>query len=264
MHMKGTHMANLAGKRALVTGASRKVGIGAAVCRALAAAGADIAFTHWTRYDTGMYGSSTDEPAELAAELRGLGVQAEAIEFDLSVPNAGTRLFDEVESRLGPVDILINNAAYSTHDNWETLTAESLDNHYFVNARATALLSVEMARRFLKNGGGRIVNFSSGQHLGPMPDELAYAMSKGAIIAFSQSVAPDLAARGITINVINPGPTDTGWISPDLAAAIVKATPMGRVGQPEDAARLISWLVSDEAGWVTGQVINSEGGFVRG
>ena len=257
-------MANLAGKRTLVTGASRKVGIGAAVCRALAAAGADIAFTHWTHYDTGMYGSSTDEPAELEGELREMGVQAEAIEFDLSVPDAGTRLFDEVESQLGPIDILINNAAYSTHDNWETLTAESLDRHYFVNARATALLSVEMARRFLKNGGGRIVNFSSGQHLGPMPDELAYAMSKGAIIAFSQSVAPDLAARGITINVINPGPTDTGWISPDLAAAIIKATPMGRVGQPEDAARLISWLVSDEAGWVTGQVINSEGGFVRG
>lgn len=257
-------MTTLAGKRAIVTGASRRTGIGAAVCRALATAGADVTFTHWTRYDTGMYGSSADEPAELLLELRGMDVRAEAIEFDLSAPDSGVRLFDEVESRLGPADILINNAAWSTHDSWKTLTAESLDNHYFVNARATALLSVEMARRFTKNAGGRIVNFSSGQHLGPMPDELAYAMSKGAIIAFSQSVAPDLAKKGITINVINPGPTDTGWMTPEIETAVIDKTPSGRIGTPEDVARLITWLVSNEAAWITGQVINSEGGFIRG
>ena len=257
-------MPNLAGKRALVTGASRRIGIGAAICRALAHAGAGIAFTHWTRYDTGMYGSSADEPAELLAELRAMGVQAEAIEFDLSASDAGTRLFDDVESRLGPIDILVNNAAFSTHDNWETLTAESFDSHSFVNSRATALLSVEMARRFHKDAGGRIVNFSSGQHLGPMPDELSYAMSKGAIIAFSQSIAPDLAKQGITINVVNPGPTDTGWMTPEIEADVIQKTPSGRAGTPEDVARLVSWLVSDEAAWITGQVINSEGGFIRG
>ncbi|MGI8404788.1 MAG: SDR family oxidoreductase [Thermomicrobiales bacterium] len=257
-------MVDLSGKRALVTGASRRIGIGAAICRALAHAGADIAFTHWTRYDTGMYGSSAAEPAELVAELRAMGVQAEAIEFDLSASDAGTRLFDEVASRLGVIDILVNNAAFSTHDNWETLSADSVDSHLLVNARATALLSVEFARRFDKGSGGRIVNFSSGQHLGPMPDELSYAMSKGAIIAFSQSITPDLAKRGITINVVNPGPTDTGWMTPDIEADVIQKSPFGRVGTPEDAARLISWLVSDEAAWITGQVINSEGGFIRG
>ncbi len=257
-------MTSLAGKRAIVTGASRRIGIGAAICRTLAAAGAEVAFTHWTRYDTDMYGSSADEPAELLAELRGMGVRAEAIEFDLSAPDAGVRLFDEVESRLGTADILINNAAWSTHDSWETLTSESVDNHYFVNARGTALLSVEFARRFASDDGGRIVNFSSGQHLGPMPDELAYAMSKGAIIAFSQSVAPALAKQGITVNVINPGPTDTGWMTPEIETAVIDKTPSGRIGTPEDAARLIAWLVSDEARWITGQVINSEGGFIRG
>lgn len=257
-------MVDLSGKRALVTGASRRIGIGAAICRALAHAGADIAFTHWTRYDTGMYGSSAAEPAELVAELRAMGVQAEAIEFDLSASDAGTRLFDEVASRLGAIDILVNNAAFSTHDNWETLSADSVDSHLLVNARATALLSVEFARRFDKGSGGRIVNFSSGQHLGPMPDELSYAMSKGAIIAFSQSITPDLAKRGITINVVNPGPTDTGWMTPEIVAAVIEKTPSGRAGTPEDAARLISWLVSDEAAWITGQVINSEGGFMRG
>lgn len=256
-------MTSLSGKRALITGASRRIGIGAATCRALAHAGADIAFTHWTTYDTGMYGSSADEPAELVAELRAIGVRAEAIEFDLSAPDAGTSLFDEVETRLGAIDILVNNAAFSTHDNWETLTAESFDSHSFVNARGTALLSVEMARRFTKGTGGRIINFSSGQHLGPMPDELSYAMSKGAIIAFSQSIAPDLAKRGITINVVNPGPTDTGWMTPEIEADVIEKTPTGRVGTPEDVARLISWLVSDDAAWITGQVINSEGGFIR-
>lgn len=257
-------MVDLSGKRALVTGASRRIGIGAAICRALAHAGADIAFTHWTRYDTGMYGSSAAEPAELVAELRAMGVQAEAIEFDLSASDAGTRLFDEVASRLGAIDILVNNAAFSTHDNWETLSADSVDSHLLVNARATALLSVEFARRFDKGSGGRIVNFSSGQHLGPMPDELSYAMSKGAIIAFSQSITPDLAKRGITINVVNPGPTDTGWMTPEIVAAVIDNTPSRRAGTPEDVARLISWLVSDEAAWITGQVINSEGGFIRG
>ncbi|MGI8484320.1 MAG: SDR family oxidoreductase [Thermomicrobiales bacterium] len=257
-------MTSLSGKRALITGASRRIGIGAATCRALAHAGADIAFTHWTKYDTGMYGSSADEPAELVAELRAIGVRAEAIEFDLSASDAGTSLFDDVETRLGAIDILVNNAAFSTHDNWETLTAESFDSHSFVNARGTALLSVEMARRFTKDAGGRIINFSSGQHLGPMPDELSYAMSKGVIIAFSQSIAPDLARRGITINVVNPGPTDTGWMTPEIESDVIEKTPSGRVGTPEDVARLISWLVSDDAAWITGQVINSEGGFIRG
>jgi 3-oxoacyl-[acyl-carrier protein] reductase len=115
----------------------------------------------------------------------------------------------------------------------------------------------------VRGSGGRVVNFSSGQHLGPMPDELAYAGSKGAIIAFSTSIAPSLARRGITINVVNPGPTDTGWMTPDLRDAIADQIPMGRVGMPDDAARLVGWLASDEAQWITGQVINSEGGMIR-
>jgi len=254
---------SLVGKRALVTGASRSAGIGAAICRSFAKAGADVAFTHWTAYDTGMYGSAASEPADLLAELALQGVNAVGIEFDLSAPSAGVDLFDVVEDELGPIDILVNNAAFSTHDSWETLSAESVDAHYQVNARATALLTVEFARRFRAADGGRIVNFSSGQHLGPMPEELSYAMSKGAIIAFSTSVAPELARKGITINVVNPGPTDTGWMTPELHLELAARTPMGRVGLPEDVARLVCWLASDDAGWITGQVIDSEGGFLR-
>jgi 3-oxoacyl-[acyl-carrier protein] reductase len=125
------------------------------------------------------------------------------------------------------------------------------------------MLSVEFCRRFAAKSGGRIVNFSSGQHLGPMPDELAYAMSKAAIVTFTQSLAPAVMGKGITVNVVNPGVTDTGWITPALAEELLPAMPAGRFGTPDDAAHAVAWLASDEAAWITGQVINSEGGFLR-
>ncbi|MBA2470173.1 MAG: SDR family oxidoreductase [Chloroflexia bacterium] len=256
-------MKPLKGRVALVTGASRSIGIGAAICRRLADDGADIAFTHFLSYDTEMYGSPEDGPDQLKRELEDRGARVFALDVDLSQPDIASGLFDRLTESLGAVDILVNNAAYSTHDAWDTLTEASLDRHLAVNSRATAMLTVEFARRFGKDEGGRVVNFSSGQHLGPMPNELAYAASKGAIIAFSRSIAPDLARRGITINVVNPGPTDTGWMDDDLKAALLDMNPLGRIGQPEDAARLVAWLVSDEAGWITGQVIDSEGAFSR-
>jgi len=253
-------MKPLAGRVALVTGASRSIGIGAAICRRLADDGADVAFTHFLPYDRHMYLSPDNGLIDLQRELEDRGRRAASIEIDLSASGVAPELFDWVNDKLGPVDILVNNAAYSTHDAWDTLTEQSLDMHIAVNYRATAMLTVEFGRRFAKERGGRVVNFSSGQHLGPMPNELAYAGSKGAIIAFSTSIAPDLARRGITINVINPGATDTGWMSEELKRALEAEAPTGRLGQPDDAARLVAWLVSDEARWVTGQVINSEGG----
>jgi 3-oxoacyl-[acyl-carrier protein] reductase len=253
----------LAGRVALVTGATRTIGIGAAICRRLAASGADIAFTHFLDYDTEMYGAPADGPETLRDELEAHGTRVLSLPVDLSQPGVGPGLFDRVTSELGQVDILVNNAAYSTHDAWDTLTEASLDMHIAVNYRATAMLTVEFARRY-QGSAGRVINFSSGQHLGPMPNELAYAGSKGAIIAFSTSISPSLATRDITINVVNPGPTDTGWMDDDLREAIVKVTPAGRIGMPDDAARLVAWLASDEAKWITGQVINSEGGFLRG
>lgn len=250
---------DLSGSIALVTGASRLDGIGAAVARIFADAGADIVFTHWTVYDTAMYGSQASEPATLAAELQAKGVHAEAIEADLSQPEAARRLFNTIEKRLGQVSILVNNAAVSLHDNAMTITAESLDAHYEVNVRGTALLTAEFARRYTIGDGGRVINMTSGQGVGPMHDELSYATTKGAIEALTTSSVPTLAAKGITINAIDPGGTDTGWMSDDLRTSITGKMAFGRVGQPEDAARIILFLASDEGRWITGQIIRSRG-----
>ena len=250
---------DLAGRIALITGATRRIGIGAAIARSFAAAGADIAFTHWSAYDTAMYQASASEPELLAEELRGLGARVSPIEIDLSAASAATVVMDLVERELGPVSILVNNAAYSVNDDVETITAESLDRHYAVNVRTTALLSAEFARRFDAGSGGRIISMTTGQSVGPMPNELSYATSKGAIEAFTTSLAPAVAAKGITVNAVDPGATDTGWMTEAVKAQLTAEMAMGRVGLPEDAARLILFLASDAGQWITGQVIHSRG-----
>ncbi len=249
---------------AVVTGASRRGAIGAAICRRLAANGVAICFTHWTSYDRAMQLSDDDDgPAELERELLAMSIPVVSIEVDLSQPDAYLTVLDVAADRLGQPSILVNNAAHSTSDDFETLDAATLDAHYAVNVRAMALLSVEFARRWPGGPGGRIINLTSGQSLGPMPSELSYIATKGAIEAFTVSLSAGIAAKGITVNAVNPGPTDTGWMSPELAARLVTKFPTGRLGQPEDVARLVAFLASPEAEWITGQVIHSEGGFLR-
>lgn len=250
---------DLTGRIALITGASRLVGIGAEVARTFARAGADIAFTHWTTYDGAMYGSSASEPARLEEELKALGARVYALEADLADPGAPSRIFDAVETHLGPVSILVNNAAVSLHDDALTIAAEGLDRHYAVNVRGTALLTAELARRFAQGQGGRVINMTSGQGVAPMPGELSYATTKGAIEALTSSSAPTLARHGITINAIDPGGTDTGWMTDEQKANFASEMTFGRVGMPEDAARLILFLASDAGAWITGQVIHSRG-----
>jgi 3-oxoacyl-[acyl-carrier protein] reductase len=254
----------LRGKLALVTGVGRRRGIGSAICRALAGRGADVFFTYWKAYDRDApWATDEDEPRALLEVLRGMGVRAEGVDVDLSLPESPGQLLDAVAGRLGPPSILVNNAAYSTRDGFERLDAATLDAHYAVNLRAMALLSVGFARRYQGGQGGRIINLTSGQSLGPMPDELAYAATKGAIEAFTVTLAAEVGHRGITVNAVNPGPTDTGWMTEELRRDLSARFPAGRVGEPEDAARLVAFLAGDEARWITGQIIHSEGGFLR-
>src|SRR5205823_9457243 len=208
---------DLTGRVAVVTGASRRQGIGAAICRALASHGAEILFTHWQPHDR-THGIGLDEegPAALERELRELGVRASGLAVDLAPPDAPPRVLDAAAERLGPPAILVNNAAHSTNDGYERLDAATLDAHYAVNVRAMALLSVEFARRYPGGPGGRIINLSSGQGVAPMPTELAYAATKGAVEAFTSSLAAGVEAKGITVNAIDPGGTDTGWMTDEF------------------------------------------------
>ncbi len=243
------------GRVAVVTGAGRPRSIGTAICLALAANGADIFFTHW--------GVGEGDPETLLERLREAGVRAEGMELDLSIPESSGTLLDAAAERLGPPAILVNNAAHSERDGYERLDAATLDAHYAVNLRATALLGVLFARRFV-GGHGRIVNLTSGQSLGPMPGELAYAATKGAVEAFTRTLAAEVGHKGITVNAVNPGPTDTGWMTEEVRRELAPKFTPGRLGRPEDAARLVAFLAGDEAAWITGQTIHSEGGFVRG
>ncbi|OZU88506.1 oxidoreductase [Virgibacillus indicus] len=250
-------MDKFSGQVAVVTGVSHENGIGAAVCLELARGGSDVFFTHWN--------SEMEWPQFFKKEIRDLGVRCECMEVDLSRPDADTLILDEAEKSLGSPVILVNNAAHSTRDGYKKLDAKVLDDHYAVNMRATMLLSVEFARRFEKTDrtSGRIINLTSGQGQGPMIDELAYGASKGAISAFTLSLSAEVAPLGISVNAVNPGPTDTGWMTDEIKKELLPKFMSGRMGLPRDAARLIAFLASREAEWITGQVINSEGGFLR-
>ena len=256
---------DLTGRIAIVTGASRSVGIGAATCRALAALGADIFFTHWRPFDRATLDWQDDAgPERLLAELTGVGVRAAMDEIDFADPTAADQVLASCREQLGAPTILVNNATHSVRVDWDAVEASVLDTTYAVNLRTFALLCVGFARGWVGGDAGRIISLTSGQDRGAMPTELPYAATKAAMVAFSRTFAVDVAPKGIRVNVVNPGPTDTGWMSPELKTRLIAETPLGegaRVGQPEDAARLIAFLATDAAQWITGQVINSEGGF---
>ena len=144
----------------------------------------------------------------------------------------------------------------------EALTADELDRAFAVNTRSTLLLVQAFAARHDDAlPGGRVVVFTSGQYHGAMPEELPYIASKAALHELTPSLAVHLMPRGITVNCIDPGPNDTGWADEATTAAVLPRMPGGRWSRPQDAASLVAWLVSDEADWVTGQTIASDGGW---
>jgi 3-oxoacyl-[acyl-carrier protein] reductase len=252
-------MAGLRGRTALVTGVSRRAGIGFAIARRLIADGAEVHLQGWPPHDRAQpWGEG-----EAIGGALGDGVGA-IDQCDLGEPDAPEQLMERAVRRLGSVDIVVANHARSSRQSLEDLTVDELDRSWAVNTRASVMLVKAFAAQHDDaRPGGRVVLFTSGQHLGPMAGELPYAISKGAIHQMTRSLADAVADRGITVNTVNPGPTDTGWAPAELAGEVAEALPRGRWGTPEEAAAVVAWLVGDDAASVTGQVIDAEGGFRR-
>lgn len=238
----------------LVTGVSRLGGIAAAVARTLAGEGWTVAGTGYRPYDeTEPWGAQSDAPEQLLAE----GVLAAWSEDELADGEAPRRALDAAAREVGPLSALVIVHTESRQGGVLDTSAADFDRHMAVNARATLLLCAEFARRFRgEHGTGRIVAFTSGALHG----EVAYGASKAAVERIVVAAAAELGPRGITVNAVDPGATDTGWISPELHERISEATPLRRVGRPEDAAALVSFLCSPRGGWITGQVLVSDGG----
>jgi 3-oxoacyl-[acyl-carrier protein] reductase len=258
----------LRGRVALVTGVSRRAGIGYAVARRLAALGASLFLHHYAPHDRDQpWGDDPGGAEAVVAGVRSALAAADAsvghMELDLALPEAPAQLIDTAAEAGGHLDILVCNHARSGDSPLGTLDAALLDAHWAVNTRSTILLTQAFAGRHDGRPGGRVIFMTSGQDLGPMTGEVAYAASKGALASIAKTLADQLADQQITLNAVNPGPVDTGYASPEAYESVRRHFPQQRWGVPDDPARLIAWLVTDEASWITGQVINSEGGFRR-
>jgi 3-oxoacyl-[acyl-carrier protein] reductase len=255
----------LTGRTALVTGVSRRRGIGFAVASRLASLGASLAVHHHLPHDADEYGA-VDDLADLTGALRASlrdGATLVDVDGDLGDAETAEGLVPAVNGLAGHLDVLVCNHAHGGDAvALADLTAAALDRHWAVNTRATLLLTRAFAAQHDGRKGGRVIWMTSGQSLGPMSTNLAYATSKGALAGATQSVADDLVDKGILLNTINPGPVNTGYLD-DAPPAVLERFPQHRPGAPDDPARLIGWLVSDDGEWMVGQVLNSEGGFRR-
>jgi 3-oxoacyl-[acyl-carrier protein] reductase len=251
----------LAGRAALITGVSRREGIGFATAHRLASQGARIAIQGFARDDPGQLVTSKTGVDAVVEELRAVDPGVVFIDADFAEAAAAERVVSAAVAARGPLDILISNHARGSANSLDDVTADELDLSFAVNARGSILLAQAFAAQHDGTRGGRIVLMTSGQGGSAMPEELAYAVSKGAIQQMTRTLAAHLMHLGITVNAINPGPTDTGWADAATRAEVERLMPTGRWGSPADAARLIAMLCSDEASWVTGQVIDADGGF---
>lgn len=252
-------MTTSTGRRvALVTGVGRRAGIGAAVALRLAESGWNIAFTYWAPYDAKMpWGRDAEAPQHLGSDLDRHGADAVSLELDLSELAAPPAAFDAAERALGPVEALVMCHCESVASDLLNTTVESFDRHFAVNARASWLLIREFATRFRGDyGAGRIVSLTSDSTSGNLP----YGASKAALDRITLAATRELAHLGVTANLINPGATDTGWMSQEQKAEFAASVPLGRVGQPKDCANLVAFLCTHEGGWINGQLLHSNGG----
>jgi 3-oxoacyl-[acyl-carrier protein] reductase len=255
-------------RTALITGASS--GIGKSTALAFAAQGSNVVIHYLGRkleveepFQPEYFGFRGKEGAEeLAGQIRQLGCKAIVAEANLCLPEAIPALFDAAEKAFGRVDILVNNAAHcEMPDDIFSATASNIERHFAVNTRASVLLMSEFVNRHKRRGGnwGRIINLSTdaAQAFGT---QISYGASKAAIEAYTRAISWEIGHLGITVNTVAPGPVQTGWMSAELVEKVLPGIPLGRVGTPADIADVIVFLASDQARWLTGQVIKVSGG----
>jgi 3-oxoacyl-[acyl-carrier protein] reductase len=263
---------DLSGHVALFTGANH--GIGAATAKALAGCGASVLITYLRISDPAdlpeTYRSNRAKDAsEVLSAIQAFGGKAIAMEADLSDDSMISTLFDFVEAKFGPVDILINNATGWIADTFvmngehvtgagsEMLSAATHDQVFNVDARGNALLMAEFARRHISRGAnwGRIIGLTSGGPLG-FPAEVSYGAAKAALENYTMSAAIELSRYGITANIVYPPVTDTGWIN-DAVRVLVKSTNnLIHIAEPEEVAEVIAFLVSDSARLITANIVH--------
>lgn len=240
-------------RAAVVTGGSR--GIGAAIVRRLAGEGADVVF-----------GYHSDERAANAVleQVHDTGGRAWAVAADIAEPAELRRLFTTADTQLGRLDVLVNNAGVPARAELAEITVEQFDRVFAINTRAALLMIQHAAARM--SSGGRIVNISSVSTSWPGADEMLYAASKGALEQLSRVASRALGPRGITVNTVSPGTTDTAFlrdnVPEEIRHTVAAMTPLGRLGSPEDVAAVVAYLAGQDAGWVTGQNIRADGGLV--
>jgi len=245
---------NLTGKVAIVTGASS--GIGGALAKCLGASGAAVAVNY----------SSNKEGAErTVAEIVGKGGRAIAIHADVSSAADVKRLFQETTKVFGPPSVLVNNAGRYDFGPIDAVTEEAFHREFNLNVLAP-ILTVQEALRYFPETGGSIINISSITSGNPVPHSALYSASKGALDTLTAALAKELRPKRIRVNTVAPGSTLTegfyrlGFAGSELEQAMTAATPLGRLGQPEDIAPLVAFLASDDSAWVTGERISASGG----
>lgn len=220
--------------------------------------GAIVVATGWAPHDAEMpWGSRPLEPLPF-----------EVGRHDLEDPAVAAALVDEVVERQGRIDIVAAVHARSSEQSLDEVSAEELDRCWAANVRSVVLLAQRFAQRHVSIASseppiGRMLWFTSGQHLGPMDGEIAYTVSKGALHQMTLSIDHALSRSRIVANCINPGPVDTGYATGEVHAAVARMFPDGRWGTPNDIADVVGFLVSDEGAWIRGQVLDVEGGFRR-